>query len=59
MMKLLASFILLLLGLPLQAQEINQMYRPIRSMGMGGTILTTVQGSEALFTNPAAMGKIE
>ncbi|AFY02746.1 hypothetical protein Bdt_3071 [Bdellovibrio bacteriovorus str. Tiberius] len=59
MMKFLASFILVLLGLPVQAQEINQMYRPIRSMGMGGTMLTTVHGSEALFSNPAAMGKIE
>lgn len=41
------------------AQEINQYYRPVRSLGMGGTVFTTVRGAESMFVNPAAMGKIQ
>lgn len=59
MTKRLVSLFVFMFASAAFGQEINQMYRPIRAMGMGGAILTTIQGSEALFTNPAAMGKIE
>lgn len=55
------KFILLFLTFfaqSLWAQEVNQGYRSIRSLGMGGAALTTVRGAEALFVNPAALGRI-
>lgn len=58
-MKTLIALSILLISSWASAQEINQMYRSIRTLGMGGAALTTIRGSEALFVNPAAMGRIE
>lgn len=57
LLGLISIFILLTSGA--QAQEINQMYRTIRSLGMGGADMTTVDGAQALFVNPAALQRIE
>lgn len=41
------------------AAELHPYYRPVRSMGMGGLTLTTVDGAEAVFLNPAAMQMVD
>lgn len=56
-MRFLFLFFILISSLQAGAQEIYQGYRNARSMGMGGVAITMVQGAEALFVNPAAMGK--
>nr|BFD68270.1 hypothetical protein HAGR004_32920 [Bdellovibrio sp. HAGR004] len=58
-MKIVAAIFILIVSSRVSAQEINQSYRSIRSLGMGGAALTTTRGAEALFVNPAAMDRIE
>lgn len=40
------------------AQEAYQFYRGVRSLGMGGTYVTTVNDETALLSNPAGLGKL-
>lgn len=58
MMKSVFAFILLFVSIS-EAAELHPYYRPVRSMGMGGLSLTTAQGAEAVFQNPAALLTID
>jgi hypothetical protein len=51
---------ILLLTTPLaQAQEIYETARSIRSLGMGGMYIPIVKDNDALYYNPAALGRLE
>ncbi len=55
----LMAILLTLLGpSPSHAVEIYERYNGIRSLGMGGAYVTTVNDETALFSNPAGLGKV-
>lgn len=57
-MMRLGLFLLLLLGpVSVQAQELFELGRTIRSLGMGGMYIPIVTGTDAVFYNPAALGR--
>ncbi|XGC80215.1 hypothetical protein ACES2L_12865 [Bdellovibrio bacteriovorus] len=59
-MRLLQGLILLL-AWPFvgHAQELYEPFRGIRSLGMGGVVISIVNDAEAVFHNPAALGRVE
>jgi hypothetical protein len=50
-------FLFLMIPFVAQAQELFEMGRSIRSAGMGGMYIPVASGVDALFYNPAALGK--
>jgi len=52
------QIVLLLLSSVTEAREIFEFYNGVRSLGMGGAYVTTVNDETALFHNPAALGKL-
>ncbi len=50
--------ILLILSCAAEAQEIWGMNRNLRALGMGGVYVSTVTPADAVFYNPAALGKV-
>jgi hypothetical protein len=60
MRKSLLSFLSLLFLAPLsQAVEVVETYGNVRSLGMGGIYMSIVNDSNAVFYNPAALGRLE
>lgn len=56
-MKKLLSFFLLSMSFSAWAGEVPETHRNVRSVGMGGIYMSIVNNSDALFVNPAAMGR--
>ncbi len=50
---------LILSSIPGQASEVMETHHNVRSNGMGGIYMSIVNDSEALFVNPAALGKTQ
>lgn len=59
MMKWIFGLFAVFLSQKVLAEELYEPFRSLRSLGMGGVVITTVDNSAALFNNPAALGRIE
>lgn len=59
MMKILTTFLLLIFSQTATAQQVYETARSVRSLGMGGMYIPIVNDTDALFYNPAALGKVK
>lgn len=59
MIKWILGIFTVLISQVVLAAELYEPFRQLRSLGMGGVVITTVDNSTAVFNNPAALGRIE
>lgn len=53
------SILLILISLTAKAASVPETHHSVRSAGMGGIYMSIVNNSEALFVNPAALGRTQ